>query len=215
MELLAEMAEWRGYLERCADAYELTDYPAADRVLTMIFTHYPTNDNKDHVLLKVTVLNALYRTQILAIHKMAEHVHESQLDIPLEQGSPDAIDLLHRGHGIKGRNDKNEMNFYSFATKYCHWHKAGLYPMYDQYVSKALKHLNSKIKFIRSSISIRDNLDKYDCFKQVVDQCKDELQLDWPGYKRLDQGLWVLGKILKGDADKRVADRVGAPPKRF
>ena len=69
------MKEIADYLTMCAAAFDQTaDYPVGDRALKRLFRAYPVNDEIESVLLKVAALNALYRTQILDVYGMAEHV---------------------------------------------------------------------------------------------------------------------------------------------
>lgn len=42
---------------------------------------------------------------------------------------------------------RKQINFYSFATKYCAYHYYALNPIFNSYVSKILCHLNQKYKF--------------------------------------------------------------------
>jgi hypothetical protein len=43
---------------------------------------------------------------------------------------------------------KREINFYSFATKYCSHHKPEMYPIYDSYVDKMLGYFKKRTIFI-------------------------------------------------------------------
>jgi len=199
------------YLRNCAEAFDKTPgYPVADRILTRVFGNYPMNDSLEAVLHKVALLNALYRTQILDVYGMADHVLGQGLDPYLRKGRPEAVHLLRQGHRVGSKNGK-ERDFYSFATKYCHWHRPDVYPMYDHFVSVALRWLNERLNFLPRFSA--DELRDYPLFLRAVDTCCASLRLRWAGYKRLDQGLWILGQIVDGKADGAVVRAVGEPPK--
>lgn len=162
------------------------------------------------VLLKVALLNSLYRTQIFDVYGMSEHVLTRRLDKYLQKGSPRAVSLIRKGHAI-GTKRGVERDFYSFATKYCHWHRPDMYPMYDWYVNVALRRLNRRLRF-RPRFGA-EALREYPFFKDTVDACRTTVQWNRPGYKRFDQALWILGKRLEGEADRAIVRAVGRMPR--
>jgi hypothetical protein len=140
------------------------------------------------VLIKLTVLNTLYKTSILDISKMAEHIiklaNEKDLNTRLRDGKPEAVEFLAKGHGFKKGKKGKEYHFYSFATKYCHWSNPEGFPIYDSYVVSALKQLKKDgyvEKFIEKQL--RDFTE----FKRIIDGLMKEM--GFPSYKRIDQGL--------------------------
>lgn len=137
-------------LARCRQAFEndeatMLEYEAVRR----IFENYPTNVDKLAVLLKFTILNSLYRTNIFDIKKIADHIYrlaaEENLDAIIKSGNLEAVNKIRLGHGIP--DNKKEHNFYSFATKYCHFSNPKYYPIYDQYVEKAIMKLRKTTIF--------------------------------------------------------------------
>lgn len=196
------MREIKAYIVTCAEAFERTaDYPIGDRALRSLFTAYPGNRTLETVLLKVAALNALYRTQLLDVYGMGAHIVECRLDPYLETGRREAVGLVRQFR---------KRDFYSFATKYCHWNRPAIYPMYDRFVVAALQWLNAKLG-LREKLTWEHCRD-YDFFAQAVDDCRNTLGLGWRGYKRLDQGLWILGQIIEGEADAAVTRFVGRLP---
>ena len=55
-------------------------YGLGDSVLTRIFKQYPLNDDVEHVLVKVVLLNSLYNTNVFAISEMARHIYTLGID---------------------------------------------------------------------------------------------------------------------------------------
>lgn len=55
---------------------------------------------------------------------MIDHIHKlatkEKLDMMLKSGDQEAVSKICQGHGILYRKAK-EYDFYSFATKYCHF----------------------------------------------------------------------------------------------
>ena len=86
------------------------------------------------------------------------------------------------------------MNFYSFATKYAHFHQPNLYPMYDNLVMRLLCAANKTMGFHKKFK--QSDLKKYSDYKSVIDSLAQHLGIaDW-GYKKIDQGLWKCAKDL-------------------
>jgi hypothetical protein len=194
--------EVRTYFITCADGFERTaDYPIGDRALRRLFAAYPRNDELESALVKVAALNALYRTQILDVYGMGAHIVSCRLDPHLKDGRHDAVGLIRHFR---------KRDCYSFATKYCHWHRPDVYPMYDRFVVAALQWLSAKLGF-RQKFAW-DEFRDYDFFVNAVEECRRALDLRWRGYKRLDQGLWILGQIIEGEADTAVVQFVGSLP---
>jgi hypothetical protein len=199
----------RTYLESCANAFDRTPgYPLADRILAQVFSTNQKNDSIEVVLHKAALLNTLYRTNIFSIYQMAGHLLKQRLDSSIERGDRQAVALIRLGHGIK--KNRKELDFYSFATKYCHWHQPTLFPMYDRYVTVALQRLNRKLQFMATFSN--DDLRNYPTFLAAVNECRAQLKLDW-GYKRFDQALWISGQIIKGEADRAVVQAAGKLPR--
>jgi len=207
-------AQMLSYLERCADAFsDGTGFSLADAVVEPIFRNHPNNQREEEVLLKVAVLNTLYAAGVLGVYRMAHHLvlkRSRLLDKYLRSGNPEAVTIVRRGHGIRTKNGK-ERDFYSFATKYCHWHRPDAYPMYDSYVEVSLDRLAGFLKLDR----LMQDLDqrRFSEFKRLVDEVRKRVGWRRSGYKHFDQALWVLGQVLEGDAEPRLRKAVGPPPK--
>ena len=163
------------------------------------FQSYPKNIDKSDVLLKFTVLNKLYFTNIIDATKMINHIHKlainEKLDELIRKGELDAIEKIHIGHGIRCSNGKDDRDNYSFATKYCHFSNPKCFPLYDQKVVKALTDLRKRepeyVKF-----GNQDDLRDPQTFRNVIDEVKKRYNFSGPDYQQIDRALWVYGKIL-------------------
>src|SRR6185437_7151119 len=129
-----------------------------EKALAELFAAYPANDNPSHVLLKVVALNSLYTTRILAVLKLASHIaaQGAALDAALSSGSTDAVDVIARVS-----NGDKDFTFYSFASKYCNWHRPNLYPIYDSRIDKCLWALKKQGIFQSEAFSHHQDLYAY------------------------------------------------------
>jgi len=104
----------------------------AEDVLSYLFFKYPTNQELGVILIKVQVLNTLYNTNIYAIRKVAKSILDKNIDAKLQLGLPELVGEI---APIYLENSKKRRN-YSFASKYCHWHRPETFPIYDNYVEQ-------------------------------------------------------------------------------
>src|SRR5208283_5125376 len=72
------------------------------------FHDYPKNVKKLDVVLKVAVINELYRTNVLGAYKMVSHIHKlatkENLDNLLKKGDLNAVNKIRKGHGNLCKN---------------------------------------------------------------------------------------------------------------
>ena len=182
----------------CAQVFEDDRYTSLFfEAVSRTFENYPGNTDRLAVLLKFSVLNDLYSTNIYDKVKIVDHItrlsKEENLDELLKSGNLDAVQKLRCGHGIKTKKGKDR-NFYSFATKYCHFSNPKCYPVYDQYVKEAIKKLRSD-----NYIQFRyiNELSKPQSFKDII--YKVIQKFDLKDYQTADRALWKYGQHLAGE----------------
>ena len=145
------------------------------------------------MLLKVTVLNALYKTRIMNVYPVVETIRGvgRKLDSLISRGDPAAVDLMKM---VKFEKRAKAINFFSFASKYCHFHKPDRYPIYDQYVDAALRKLrrDKQLSFGTDAV----NREAYAPFKSVIDSFIG-IYANGCSYDAVDKFLWRKGKRLK------------------
>jgi hypothetical protein len=166
-------------------------YSVADKAIEQLFNKFPENRELEVVLLKTCIINDLYSTQIYGTFKMAEHILSSQIDEGLANGSPEIVDQIRTGHGIQKSKSGIDINFYSFATKYCNWHNNEHYPIFDTYVGKILYEYQKKDEF--SSFESID-LKNFNRFKEIILDFKNFYKLTDHNLKQIDKFLWIYGK---------------------
>jgi hypothetical protein len=169
------------------------EFAVTEKALSELFAQFPSNREPSHVLLKVVALNRLYSAGILAVLEMAEHIHKmgDAVDSALAVGSPEIVDGIARVE-----IQKRDFCFYSFATKYCSWHRPGDYPIYDSRVDKFLWLLKKQGSLKSQHFSHHDDLYKYPVFRAIMDDLRDQYGLRGFSFKQIDKFLWAQGEAL-------------------
>ena len=166
---------------------ELEDYVAQeDAIDKLFFGELNANDNLQNILIKCSVLNDFYSTNIFKIYPVAKHILSLNIDNRLRKGDSTLVDDIARVD-IGGK----EKNFYSFASKYCSHHNELEFPIYDSYVHKVLIYFRNVDKFFSFQES---DLKIYPKFKNVLIEFRKFYKLDKYNLKELDKYLWQFGK---------------------
>lgn len=76
-------------------------YSSGEKAITKLFSAFPNNKKLEDILLKISVINDLYSTNILDKFKLAEHIQNLNIDNELEIGNPEVVNAIAKGHGIK------------------------------------------------------------------------------------------------------------------
>lgn len=173
------------------DACERFDkeYAVVERALAELFRQYPTNDDEAYVLLKVVALNRLYSAHILAVEDVARLIYEYRQEVDgalkADPPSPEAVDKIVE-LTILGTGRR----FWSFATKYCSWHRPESYPIWDSRVARYLRSLQGS-RFTRP-----DNWTHYREFVVLMNQFRDFYNLRSFTFKEIDKFLFLSGEEL-------------------
>lgn len=180
-------------------------YKNAEKALEKLIKKFPGNKSLDEIYLKVTAINSLYSTNIYDTYKMAYHIFkrvnekkEEDIDARLEKTDLDH-ELIHdiaTGHKIKRSEGGKTMIFYSFATKYCSFHKPEKYAIYDTLIqSRLIKHYNENIAKPKKEKKVRyEDLREYKRFMEVINEVKKHYRLDDISLKEFDMYLWLTAK---------------------
>lgn len=170
------------------------DYPAiknADLALTSLLKMYPKNNNLSEVYLKVVAINALYSTSIYDTYRIAYRIHKLVIDPKLEKNETTLVNEIATEHGIISTKTQRELNFYSFATKYCSFHKPDDFPIYDSYIHNLLKEYNKQYPFIDGLHE--DDFRDYAKFKNIIKSFQQTFKLEF-SLKEIDKFLWIYSK---------------------
>lgn len=140
----------------------LENYVLQESSLEKLFSRtYPLNVETDDVLIKVCALNDFYSTNIFSPFKIAKHIVSLKIDDRLKNNDYELVNDIAK---IKV-NGKKEMNFYSFATKYCSHHKPIVYPIFDSYVEKLLMYFQKEDKFYKFN---KSDLRDYSVYRNIL-----------------------------------------------
>ena len=179
-------------IEKYVDIFNNDErYYPADLAIMNLFNAFPENKKFEDILLKLSVINDLYSTNILGTFKMATHILKLQIDEGLIKGDPQVVNRISLGHGIKSKKYSKEINFYSFATKYCNWHNTDCYAIYDSFVEKVLLAFLHKDSF---SVFTKSDLKDFKKFKSVINDFSTFYGLSNHNLKVIDKFLWIYGK---------------------
>lgn len=168
-------------------------YYLADQAIIKLFQKFPENKHLEDILLKISVINDLYSTNIFATFIMAKHIQLLDIDDELQKGNPGIVRKIALGHNIRAKKTEREINFYSFATKYCNWHNKDSYPIYDSFVEKILIAYRNKDKFSKFE---NKELKNFERFKEIITDFKHNYNLASYNLKEIDKFLWIYGKTV-------------------
>ncbi len=177
--------EIRKYLEKWD---VLDNYVLQESSLSKLFTQtYPLNNNIDDVLIKVCVLNDFYSTNIFSPFKVAKHIVDLKIDQRLKNEDLELVNDIAKVWVSRTK----EINFYSFATKYCSNHKQTVYLIYDSFVEKLLMYFKKTDKFYNFK---KSELKIYSRYKRILLKFQQFYGLEKYNLKEIDKYLWQAGK---------------------
>ena len=92
--------------------------------------------------------------------------------------------------------------YYSFATKYCSFHRPESYPIFDSRVKEYIWQLRNEGGLRRFQQQVLWN---YSEFKKIIDELRDQYGLQDFTYKQIDAFLFLEGKKLIDAKEKNKA----------
>lgn len=177
IELLSYHALW----------HLLPNYRAQELALLNLFNKMPNNASMNDILVKSAALNQFYSTNVKHLFEMSNHILQLNIDNCLKCGCLGVVSKI-----AKLNTNKGLINYYSFATKYCSFHNAAKFPIYDSYVAKALYEING-VKSFQRPFKLIDLKDYY-FFADTINKFQQRFNLSSFTYKDIDRYLWLLGK---------------------
>jgi len=161
------------------------NFVLADACIRDLFSLYPLNTDIRHILVKISVINQLFNTNIFAPIPVAKHIVGLNVDQLFKSESLFVVDKIAEvSIGEKNRS------FYSFATKYAHYHVPNIYAIYDSYVARVITHFGV-LNGIRFS---RNDLRKYTTYSLTIAWFRGQYGLKEFSVRELDIFLWIFGK---------------------
>lgn len=184
-------------VKKYIDKFDLDErYKYGDGAIIKLFEAFPDNTSLEDIILKVSVINELYSTSIYSVFRVAQHILKCDVDENMRAGNPETVHQIATGHDIRTKKHNTEINFYSFATKYCNWHNQEDYSIYDSFVEKTLMAYKKRDGF--SDFKKKD-LKDFKKFHQVILDFVEYYNLKGNNLKGnnakdIDKFLWIYGK---------------------
>jgi hypothetical protein len=208
-------------LDSCAKLFDEMIFGTADEAIYRTINKFPGNEDLRDVLVKVTMIVSLYGLVIYDWESMAIHISNiSNLDELLDIGDLNAVNMIRLQHGIKNKNG-TELNFYSFATKYCSAHNPCKYPIYDSMVARTIYNLNSQLNNSKPEVFEKltwEKMNDYEIYFNTIHKYMNYFGFEQSDCKEFDKGFWIYSKycLLKYETikiytknDLQVLDEVG------
>jgi len=166
----------------------LENYVLQESSLRKLFSKtYPLNHKMDDVLIKVCSLNDFYSTNIFSPFTVAKHIVSLKID---ERFNRDDLKLVNDIAMVKVNGNK-QINFYSFASKYCSHHKPTVYPIFDSYVERLLMHFKKVDDFCEFK---KADLKDFLSYRNILLRFQNYYNIEQYNLKEIDKYLWQVGK---------------------
>ncbi len=178
------------------------DNRLGEETLNGLFNQYRSNSDLHHVFLKVVALNFLYSTRIDRysekrpdVEDVARHIHDNfkEIDSALD-ARPPKLEIVDRINSVTV-SEKQRRSCFSFATKYCSWHRPKSYAIWDSNVKVYLRCLQKQTGF-RADFKL-DGDWKYPTFHGVMADLVNCYGLGEFTLKDIDKFLWLEGERIK------------------
>lgn len=161
---------------------ELKDYSIQEEAIDELFAgSYKSNKELKNIMIKCSILNDFYSTNIFKIYPVACRILELDIDDRLATGDITLVNDI----ATVIINGKKKY-FYSFASKYCSHHNQMEFPIYDSYVDVVLRHFRKVDKFYNFK---NDDLKDYCKFKNILLKFREYYSLQEFSLKELDKYL--------------------------
>ncbi len=175
------------YVEMWHRSEAMENYRLQEASLVILFQQmWRENTKLEHVLLKVTALNAFYSTNIYDTFSVAKHILTIDVDARLKADDCSLVNDI-ANVTIKGKTK----NFYSFASKFCSHHKPTSYPIFDSFVEKLMLHYKREDRFYDFE---KADLKDYRRFVEIIRRFQSFYKLEKHSLREIDMFLWMAGK---------------------
>lgn len=167
---------------------ELKDYSIQEEAIDELFAgSYKSNKELKNIMIKCSILNDFYSTNIFKIYPVACRILELDIDDRLATGDITLVNDI----ATVIINGKKKY-FYSFASKYCSHHNQAEFPIYDSYVDVILRYFRKVDKFYNFK---NEDLKDYRKLKNILLKFREYYSLQEFSLKELDKYLWQFGKF--------------------
>lgn len=171
----------------------LEQWQLTDKAIAALGAQFP-GFALHEVLLKATLINALYGTNVYAIVRMAEHVTGVMAKIDGLAAGPEFVELL---AVFPQGEEKESRRHHSFASKFAHFFvDAERYPIMDSYATGMIKLHLGQSRFVS------DPAHPYVAFSRNYEILKMEASFEGSN-REMDHYLWLSGLYLEWRKDPK------------
>lgn len=197
-------AQVRRYLARWREG----DNERIDAALKVTFGAMPRNSDVGEVGVKIAALNGLYSTNIFGVVQVARHIVALDIDDALASNTvaPDLIEKI-ANVDFGGKKRRN----YSFATKYCSFHRPEVYPIYDSLVVGVLSALLKQGERFDTFLPGERWETDYAVWHRSIGRFRIHYGLEEYSMRELDKYLWMMGKEGKAVSAGQITTFAGSP----
>lgn len=190
------------YIQRFFDHGDINSEHAVD----CVFCAFPKNAAIEHILAKIGVLDSLYSTNVYYFNRVAKRISELNIDDAIAVSDENIIDSLANITITMNNGTEKHKKLYSFASKYCHFHRPEVYHLYDGNVQRVL---NEYPPAGWKSYFFGDGSKKYSDFVVCLRQFACSYGLQQLSVRDLDKFLWGYGQdLLNNDAENRSSKKM-------
>jgi len=159
-----------------------------EQALESVFQQYHQNDNFQNVIIKTSILNDFYSTSISDTYSVAKVIYEMNIDEKLAKNDLNLVNEIAKNTRLKCNSKRRE---YSFASKYCSFHKPFSFPIFDSRNEMILRYYKNAMEV--KKFNLREDYNKY---VEIIANYKKTFGLEIFSYKEIDRFNWILTNIV-------------------
>jgi len=194
-------------INRCRKVYsnskkhDIVLWRQIDRFLEDMCKKFPAHKNVKEVIVKVTAIDRLYRAMLYRgrqdYHKIATGLRDSDIDKVLRQingllSIKNLPQVLEATKIVAGLGNPKKPRYWVFASKYLHFHKPKLFPLFDK---NAKDKCNALCRRLGLTNEYLNSMNEYEAFcRQLL-----SLQKVLVHKTRCKASLSDLDKFLYGE----------------
>ena len=164
-----------------------------ENALSILFQHFYQNNNLQNVLVKVSCLNDFYSTGIRDTYSVAKVIYKLNIDTRLQNADLSLVDDI---AAETEKNCKSSRREYSFASKYCSFHRPDVYPIFDSRNEEILREYRKDI-----SIFPFTPRKSYKDYVKIINKYREIFGLECFSYKEIDRFNWLFCNLKKEETN--------------
>ncbi len=198
---------------------ESSSYFLNKNAISSIFQTIPDRYSYSSILVKLTVIDSLYSTQmgrryygLDELARILASIHSGSSLAPLfhalaegtvthdnSRFSVNGKNLFNENYGI-GKDGKDKGKAVSLISKYAYFETKGNFPIFDSIAREMYPRIWRYCGFPKDEITSRNGLSSdIDTFIIAINRLRDKFEVESLSYDDVDRLLWTTGKIIRGN----------------